>query len=1009
MSLEFLRRHRIPFGVSFLAAAVWLAGGVRRTVPSDGIAVLDSAILPVKPRVARAGWHLVPPGVLRLSFYPGEGATLSLLVGEDAPVVTREGTEVVARATLRYRVDADRVLEVHSSAGPARERDAIARWAEEGLRTEIGSSSYSDISGSRKEELRAALARHLDRRFRPAGLVLLSCDIEQVSIRAGFTSAAADTPCVPGMKVLLIGLDGADWNIIDPLIASGRVPNLARLARSGVRGRLRTITPMLSPVVWTSVATGVLPGRHGIIDFVASVDGEGEHVPVTSTLRKVKAIWNILGERGVEVGVVGWWATFPAEPVNGFVVTDRVAYQLSGPRLKVEATGEGMVHPPDAGGLVASLRVRPETIRRRELLRYIRLGSVDGPLSPDEARLVDEFKTVLAGGDTYARAAVALAKRFEPRFLAFYLEGTDTVAHLFMPYAPPALEGIGRRAARLFGSTVERYYRHADAIVGRLVEEAGPDTAVIVCSDHGFRTGENRPLTDSRIGFGQAADWHRKYGIVILHGPPFRSGHRLREASVLDITPTVLALYGLPVAEDMDGRPIMEAFSSDFLDRHPVAYRETYEGGATAAIRTDDGRAAGPIPRDPEGERRIREKLQSLGYLRQDTANSHNNRGILHLRMGRYEEAIGEFERAIERSEDLAIARINIARARLAMKQYDAAASVLGELLESSPRSKEAENLLGTIRMEQGRLQEAKAHFERALRYEPNFTEAHNSLGLLYDRLGRTDEALRLFRRAVEVDPDYAEPYNNIGLIHKREGRPDEAIAAFRRAIEADPEFAGSYSNLALMYEEKGDLEKAERQFRNALRRDANNADVRSNYGGLLYMLGRLQEARRELERTIELDPSHASAHNNLGAVYGRLGLAEEEIAAYRKAVQLDPGYADAYHNLGLALLKRGSAEEGESALRRAVEVDPGYARGYAALGRALMARGETTGAIELLSRGCAAAPGSAELQALLGEALIRAGDLQGGLAAMRRSLEIEPEQPRLRRRLEELREESPG
>src|SRR5262249_6493783 len=157
-------------------------------------------------------------------------------------------------------------------------------------------------------------------------------------------------------------------------------------------------------------------------------------------------------------------------------------------------------------------------------------------------------------GDTYFQASLALGQRLHPDFQAFYLEGTDTVAHLFMPYAPPPMPGIDPHAGQRFSRTVDEYYRHADELVGRLVEALKPKV-VIVCSDHGFRTGENRPNTDSRIGYGQAADWHRKYGILIVEGDPFVRGTVLDEASVLDVAPTVLALYGLPVGEDMDGRP----------------------------------------------------------------------------------------------------------------------------------------------------------------------------------------------------------------------------------------------------------------------------------------------------------------------------------------------------------------------------------------------------------------------------------------------------------------------
>jgi predicted AlkP superfamily phosphohydrolase/phosphomutase len=117
--------------------------------------------------------------------------------------------------------------------------------------------------------------------------------------------------------VVLIGLDGADWNIIDPLVAAGKMPNLAGLIGRGSRARLLTISPTLSPVIWTTIATGVKPERHGIVDFTAVNKDTGAAVPVTSNLRRVPALWNILSSAGRTVGFVGWWASFPAEKVNG--------------------------------------------------------------------------------------------------------------------------------------------------------------------------------------------------------------------------------------------------------------------------------------------------------------------------------------------------------------------------------------------------------------------------------------------------------------------------------------------------------------------------------------------------------------------------------------------------------------------------------------------------------------------------------------------------------------------
>ena len=1009
MRLDDFRRSRIPLGIALVVVSCWLLCGVRRTAGDDRVAILDSRLGLVSPRVLEPGWHLAPPGLLRISSYPVRPATLSVAAGgAREPLATRDGTSLLADVTLRYQVAPERVLQVHRSLGPRFESVSLRRWTLDALRAEMSRASYAEVSGTRTEDLRASLSRDLTERCREAGLVLLSCEVGVRILQEEDAAAASGQTAEqrPGGRVLFVGLDGADWNIIDPLIASGRLPTLARLAREGVRARLRTISPMLSPVIWTSIATGVVPARHGILDFVAATEREGERVPVTSTRRKVKAIWNVLTESGVKVGIVGWWATYPSEKVDGFIVSDRVAYQLFGARPAEEQARRGKVYPEAFDGVVQSLTVAPEAITDQDLRPFMRLPPDASGLPAAQSKMVDDFKTLLASTRTYLAATRALTGRHPVDFTAVYLEGTDTVAHLFMPYAPPPLQGSDPEARQRFGRTVDEYYGYIDGELGRLIGDLRPDT-IIVVSDHGFRTGENRPLTESRIGYGGAADWHRKYGILILHGPAFRRGASLDEASVLDVTPTILRLFGLPVGEDMDGRPITEAFDPGFLQRHPERYVPTWESGLRAEATATREEAAGEsdAPDDSTGDSERIEKLRSLGYLAGgETANAHNNRGTILLGEGKYDQAIAEFEQALTASENPAIARLNIARAHYKKKDYAAATRALGEHLKLQPRSKEAENLLGNIAMDQGRLDEAEEHFRRALGYEPNFADARNSLGILHQKRGRSDEALEEFRRVVAVDADYAEAHNNIGVIMKDRGRKEEAVAAFRRAIQADPNFPGSYSNLALVLEESGQLKEAEAQFRNALRRDPGNVPVRTNFGGLLYLMERYDEARQELERATTLDPSYASAWNNLGAALGRLGRVDEEIAAYRKAADLDPGYADVHHNLGLALLKSGSAEAGETEIRRALALDPTYVPAYLNLARRLVDLSRESEALDLLVQGSKKAPSSPDLRVLMGEVYLRIGRTSEAIASFEEALRLKPDQADLRERIQSLR-----
>src|SRR5262249_35825981 len=128
----------------------------------------------------------------------------------------------------------------------------------------------------------------------------------------------------PGTPVIFVGLDGADWQLLDQYISRGLMPNLKRLAAEGTAGTLETLHPPLSPIVWTTMMTGVDPLRHRILDFVRLNPSSGQKEPITSDERKAPAIWNMESWAGRHVGVFGLWATYPAEPVNGIMVSDRL-------------------------------------------------------------------------------------------------------------------------------------------------------------------------------------------------------------------------------------------------------------------------------------------------------------------------------------------------------------------------------------------------------------------------------------------------------------------------------------------------------------------------------------------------------------------------------------------------------------------------------------------------------------------------------------------------------------
>src|SRR3982750_4875797 len=116
-------------------------------------------------------------------------------------------------------------------------------------------------------------------------------------------------------RLLLVGWDAADWKVIDPLLTKGEMPHLAGVLRDGVRGNLATINPPLSPMVWTSIATGKRPPKHGILGFTEPTPDGASVRPISIAGRTTKAFWNILNQHGKRSIVVGWWPSHPAEPI----------------------------------------------------------------------------------------------------------------------------------------------------------------------------------------------------------------------------------------------------------------------------------------------------------------------------------------------------------------------------------------------------------------------------------------------------------------------------------------------------------------------------------------------------------------------------------------------------------------------------------------------------------------------------------------------------------------------
>ncbi len=486
---------------------------------------------------------------------------------------------------LRHRGQDLELRIAGTSPGPAQVRISdLATGAPRVVATE----TLAERAGAFARELRVAAATlgatdWVGLGFDRGGIVIESLEVVE-----------ADRP-----RVIVLGLDALTWRVLDPLLAAGRLPHFQALLRAGVAGRLKSVQPLLSPAIWTTIATGQGHGAHGIHGFV---DDAGKLVH--SGQVKTKRIWEIVGEHaGATVGVSGWFVTWPVDAVTGFMLSDRATSVTPGDRERplsfhpaaLQDAFDPIVRERQRRSVAELARFTPFPFEAgwRERLKpgdpaYERSASLD----PVLLRVFQRDSSLVEGG-------LQLLQALEPDLFLTYLRGSDHAQHAFWFERAPqdALTPVDPENQRLFGGIIDNYYVYLDEALGRFMSVAPRDTVFLVLSDHGFRT--------EVVGNGperRPAARHELEGVYAVSGPGFRRGVRGPELSVFDVAPLLLHLYGLPAARDMRGRVPVE-----LLDPPPAA--------EPARIDSYGRRATSGSSRESAADADIVEQLKALGYI----------------------------------------------------------------------------------------------------------------------------------------------------------------------------------------------------------------------------------------------------------------------------------------------------------------------------------------------------------------------------------------------------------
>lgn len=594
-------------------------------------------------------------------------------------------------------------------------------------------------------------------------------------------------------KVLLIGWDAADWKIIDKLMDAGLMPAMKKVVDNGVRGRLATLDPPLSPMLWTSMATGVRPYKHGVLGFVEH-DGHGGIRPISSYGRKVKAFWNMMTMEGKKTNVVGWWPSNPVESINGVMVSNNFQQEKSqGEVIDLEdwTIPPGTIYPESMIEKLADLRVHPHEISGNLVMPFVPRAV---ELDQKEDKRLTVITRFLAHASSIHAATTELMENTEWDLTACYHDAIDHFSHAFMKYHPPKMDGLDQEAFDLFKDVVNGAYVFHDMMLERQLSLIDEDTTVMIVSDHGFHSDHLRPRFVPQVPSGPAVE-HAPYGIFVAMGPGIKKGERVHGARVLDVTPTLLTLFDMPIGRDMDGKPLMDIFDHPREAKYIDSWENDTRFGGELVLVDEPDEATNEaalqqlidlgyiddlnIPEGVDAEQAKKDKLKET--LRENNfylAKSYSNGG-------KYDEALELLLEIENRDNPDYRYLIEIVDCAVKTKRFALAEEYIRYIRKNElMNDKYLDVLEAQVQIGLGNAGKALILLEQAVEEFPGSPQVLLDMGKLLSGLWQNESALKVFKEVLRLDPDNPYAYHGAGLALLRMERYEDALDYFLKAVD---------------------------------------------------------------------------------------------------------------------------------------------------------------------------------------------------------------------------------
>jgi predicted AlkP superfamily phosphohydrolase/phosphomutase len=366
-------------------------------------------------------------------------------------------------------------------------------------------------------------------------------------------------------RVILVGVNGMELDIIRPLLLKGQMPNLARVIAKGAYGKLRTVSAPNCPRVYSTLFTSTNPEEHGVTGFL--VGG----ITANTHMLKQEPIWSLLSKSGITVGMANVPATFPVMPVNG--------YMISGMLTRGKNCEDGVLCAPKLSEVTGGDAVYPSSLRE-ELLKNVGDFYIDCERMPSAADLKQHETAVIDHWlakvqtirDQQTKLFDYLLTAHPTNFTFLAQSCEDRTGHWLYPITPFNV-GYNASINSVRQDAFPDQYIAFDNVLGTILKHVDENTYVVIISDHGIKplrefeekdphAHADHEKTTPVIAKHDFADGDDVPGSLFVMGPGIKHELRLMglAASVYDIAPTLLHIYGIEQPKQMRGRVLTEVF-----------------------------------------------------------------------------------------------------------------------------------------------------------------------------------------------------------------------------------------------------------------------------------------------------------------------------------------------------------------------------------------------------------------------------------------------------------------